>query len=49
MTDQLRQVDALVDYTDQNSHLYDGCLGLDTMLNRDLVDFDFDLMQLVIQ
>jgi Aspartyl protease len=48
-TDNLHQIDALLDYTDENSHNYDGCLGLDVMLNRDMVDFNFERMQIVVR
>jgi len=48
-TDNLHQIAALLAYTDQNSHNYDGCLGLDTMLNRDMVDLNFERMQIVIR
>ncbi len=48
-TDNLHQIDALLDHTDQNSHNYDGCLGLDVMLNRDMVDFNFERMQIVVR
>ncbi len=48
-TANLHQIDALLNYTDQNSHNYDGCLGLDMMLDRDVVAFNFERMQIVIR
>ncbi len=47
--DDLNDVDVLLDHTDQNSYRYDGCLGLDTMLHRGMVDLNFEQMQIVIR
>jgi hypothetical protein len=45
----LRQVDSLIDYTDQHSRDYDGCLGLDTMIGSHSVEIDFGDMHISIQ
>jgi hypothetical protein len=48
-TDRIPNVNVLLQYTDQNSKLFDGTIGQDTMLGPRSFDIDFDTMILTLR